>query len=147
MPTHRLPPLLAALCVSTALLACTPAATVDPARAQGEGQVIDAEAIHASGLPNAWEVVRRYGTHLKLTDDRTGRPSTVSRRGRESILLREDPLLIVDGAVTDLRILYYLPTRDLHRIRILTGTQGTARYGMTAASGAIVVETRRSDSQ
>lgn len=105
------------------------------------GQLITAETIRQSGLSNGWEVLRRFGEHLSISDHERG-PVRVARRGRESLYLVEAPLLIIDNVkVSNFRALSTLPARDIASMRILTGAEGSLRHGMHAASGVIIVHT------
>lgn len=109
------------------------------------GQLITAEVIRTSGLSTGWDVLRRFGNHLTL-DEKGGEPVRVARRGRESVYLAESPLLIVDGVkVRNFRILTTLPARDIESMRILSAMESNVRYGMQAASGAIIVQTLQPD--
>lgn len=107
----------------------------------GEGQRFSAEQVQRSGATNAWQAVQALASHIQFREDRVGRPSRVTRRGQESLLLSENPIVVIDGAVSEFRLLEQLPVRDVHEIRILTGTQATTRFGMRAAGGAILVVT------
>lgn len=106
-----------------------------------EGQLITAEQIRLSGASTGWDVLRRFGEHLSISDHERG-PVRVTRRGRESVYIAEAPMLLVDGVrVSNFRVLTQLPARDIESMRILTGSEGGTRYGIHAASGVIIVET------
>jgi len=136
----RLPP--AALLPALLLLgACTLAR---PPRGSGDraaGQLITAEMIRESGLSNGWEVLRRYASNLSFAE--SGRtPIRASQRGRQSVLLSEDPLLVVDGVVNEsFRALAGIPARDIESIRILSALQASTRFGTRGGNGAILVTT------
>ena len=145
MTTH--PGLRAALCLSA--VALVSACSVNRAGPDDDndrgGQLITAETIRKSGLSTGWDVLRRYGEHLSITDHARG-PVRVTRRGRESLYLAEAPLLIVDGVkVSNFRVLATMPARDIESMRILSGAEGTLRHGMHAASGVIIVRTLHPD--
>ena len=109
------------------------------------GQLITAETIRKSGLSTGWDVLRTFGEHLSFGEHERG-PVRVSRRGRESVYLSESPLLVIDGVkVRDFRVLTTLPARDIESMRILSGSEGSARHGLFAASGAIIVKTMYSE--
>jgi hypothetical protein len=131
---------LCGLALLTALTACS--GNNQGARRDNEpGQLITAETIRQSGLSTGWEVLRTYAQHLSFSEHERG-PVRVMRRGRESIYLSESPLLMIDGVkVRDYRVLTGLPARDIESMRILSGSEGSARHGILAASGAILVKT------
>lgn len=109
------------------------------------GQLITGETIRESGLSTGWDILRRYGKHLNISEHERG-PVRVTRRGRESIHLTESPLLIIDGVkVRDFRVLTTLPARDIESMRILSGAQGSVQHGLFAASGVIIVRTIHPD--
>lgn len=109
------------------------------------GQLITAEQIRLSGASTGWDVLRRFGDHLSISDHERG-PVRVSRRGRESLYLSEAPILVVDGVkVSNFRVLTSLPARDIETMRILTGSEGSVRHGIHAASGVIIVQTFHPD--
>ncbi|MHB1168345.1 MAG: TonB-dependent receptor plug domain-containing protein [Longimicrobiales bacterium] len=106
-----------------------------------EGQLITAEQIRLSGASTGWDVLRRFGEHLTISDHERG-PVRVTRRGRESVYVAESPILLVDGVrVSNFRVLTQLPARDIESMRILTGAEGATRHGIHAASGVIIVQT------
>lgn len=148
MRARHAPALAAALCslLASFALGCGLAGRGSVDEAPYGGQLISEEAIRLSGATTAWQALRSLAPHLDLQENVLGQPTRVSRRGRESVYLREAPLLIVDGAVlADLRELQQIAARDISSIRILTGTEGTTFYGMYAASGVIMIETKLRD--
>jgi hypothetical protein len=130
-----------ALLAALALTAC--GTTVQGGDHSGayEGQRFTGDQVRRSGAANAWQALQQLSSHLNLREDRAGRPARVTRRGQESVLLSENPIVVIDGAVSEFRLLEQLPVRDVHEIRVLTGSQATTRFGMRAANGAIVVVT------
>ncbi|HEU5211110.1 MAG TPA: TonB-dependent receptor plug domain-containing protein [Longimicrobiales bacterium] len=137
-PLRRAAPGVLAL---TLVLGCSLNKSGNGAVAERDGQLITAEQIRLSGASTGWDVLRRFGEHLSITDHERG-PVRVTRRGRESIYIPEAPMLLVDGVrVSSFRVLSQLPARDIESMRILTGSEGATRYGIHAASGVIIVET------
>jgi hypothetical protein len=64
-------------------------------------------------------------------------------QSQRSINADETPLLVVDGArVGDIMYLNDIPASDVHAIHILDSEAATPLYGIVAAGGAIVVETK-----
>lgn len=105
------------------------------------GQLITAATIRGSGLSSGWDVLRRFAEHLTITEH-GDRPLGVTQRGRQSIYLPEQPLLIVDGVkVSNFRVLASVPAREIESMRILSPLEGNIRYGIRAGSGVIIVQT------
>lgn len=131
--------LLVAILVATTGCATHRAAEASP---DTQGQLITREMIGDSELSTAWEVLRRFANHLSFAEHpRTG-PTRMTRRGQDSINLPDEPLVVIDGvAVRDFRTLASLAANDVESMRILTGAQGSTRYGLRAASGVILVRT------
>lgn len=138
---HRLPLLLL---LGTILLTGCSLRPVDHTGPRApQGKLITAEEIQRSGAADAWEVLQRRGTHLILRETRTGEPGRIWRRGQTTIILRDDPLIVVDGTrLFDVRVLRQVKAHAIYSIRILDGIHGAAEYGSNAANGAIVVTTR-----
>jgi hypothetical protein len=68
----------------------------------------------------------------------------VTIQPRSSVNADETPLLVVDGMrVSDLGYLSAIPASDVHAIRILDSGAAEPLYGLSAAGGAIIVETKR----
>lgn len=133
-----------ALALSMLLLlpACSANQHVTSRKSQGEGRVITAEQIRKSGATNAWDALRRVGTHLAMRESSTGQPARLMNRGQSSILLSSEPLVVIDGVrMIDFRTLNSVPAEIIASIRLLAGHEGTTRYGTGAGNGVIVVET------
>lgn len=109
-----------------------------------DGSILITESMIAeSGALTAWEVIKRKAPQISYRENNAGEPTRVWRRGRGSILLNEAPLLYVDGArISDLKALDQIPASSLESIRILTGLDGTTRYGTNAVGGVILVQTK-----
>ncbi len=104
-------------------------------------QLILPDEIAKSGATDAWEVVRRL-THMSTTTTASGEPSRMYRRGHGSIVIRETPLVVVDGVQTpDLEVLTEVRADQIAWMRVLTGVVGTTRYGASAGAGAVIVQT------
>ncbi len=70
------------------------------------------------------------------------RTNSIRIRGVSSILLSNDPLIVVDGMPVDFNILYSIPPEDVDRIEILKGPSA-AIYGSRGANGVIAIYTKR----
>jgi outer membrane cobalamin receptor len=107
-------------------------------------QTITEQQILATSAKSAWEVLKYLGRSIDVREDTNGRPVRIIHRGRGSIYLREEILVVVDGTESrDLRTLQLVPARDIARIRILSASRAATDYGSRAASGAILIDTKR----
>jgi outer membrane cobalamin receptor len=139
-----LPPL--ALTVLVGCHSVHPAPIV--ARNNGDRILITEEMIARSGGQNAWEVLKREAPELNYQEKRDGEPTQLGRRGRSSLVLREAPMLFVDGVqVVDFRSLQQIPATTLFSIEILNGLDGTTYYGTNATTGVILVHTKSGTNQ
>ena len=65
-------------------------------------------------------------------------------REQRSVNADETPLLVVDGEpVSEIEYLRQIPSSEVHAIRVLNAETAEPLYGLRAAGGAIVVETKR----
>jgi TonB-dependent Receptor Plug Domain len=135
---------LLAGCVAT--VACGPGLHPRSYDPPGE-QLILHDEIVKSGAQDAWEAVRRL-SHMTTSSTSAGEPSRMYRRGRSSLVIRETPVIVVDGVqATDLEILTQVRADQIAWIRILTGAASTTRYGAGGGAGAVIVQTVGSDAQ
>jgi outer membrane cobalamin receptor len=110
-------------------------------------KLILADEISRTGARNAWEAIKRTSTFLSTMENNRGEPTRLWRRGRGSIMLRESPVIVVDGIIaSDLAALASIPAEQIAWIRVLTGSAGTARFGSQGGAGAIMIQTRIGDS-
>lgn len=125
------------------LAACGSHAAREEARpSQLSGQYVTAEQIRATGASSAWEALK-YTVRTHRFTDYHGVPTRIqSDRGQGSMVLREDPLVFLDGArLTDITILRMIPANNLYSIQVLTGPDATTYYGTSAVAGVILLET------
>ena len=111
----------------------------------GRQTVITEDEIAHMSVSTAWDVVRmrapRFGAG---TDSTTGGHTSVRIQEPHSVRADETPLLVVDGMQAgDLSYLDQIPTSEIHLIRIMDSDAAEPIYGLRAAGGAIVVETKR----
>lgn len=112
--------------------------------APGE-QLILPDEIARSGAENAWDVVRRL-SHMTTVTTTSGQPSRMYRRGRSSIVIRETPVVVVDGIQsTDIAILMTIRADQIAWMRVLTGAASSTQFGAEGGAGAVIVATRRGD--
>lgn len=106
-------------------------------------RVVDQQAIEQSGARTAWEALQRTVPFFAFRTNSRGRPTRVEHRGRSSIVLRDQPLILVDGVeVSDVAALGAMPASDLRDIEVLTGVDATTYYGTNATNGVIRIRTR-----
>jgi outer membrane cobalamin receptor len=129
-----------------AIWGCRPVSRAGGSAAPVVGReiVITESEIARLSVPTAWDVVRVRAPRLTYGQDAQGRPTRVMIQPRRSVNADETPLLVVDGArLSDIGYLGAIPASDVHAIRILDGEAAEPLYGLSAAGGAIVVETKR----
>lgn len=108
------------------------------------GTLITEEEITRMSVRTAWDAVRLRAPRFTFGRDAAGRPAGVRIQEQRSINADETPLLVVDGMqMSDLDYLMQIPASDVHAIRILKAEAAEPLYGLRAAGGAIVVETKR----
>ena len=106
-------------------------------------RIIDERAIEQSGARTAWDALQRTVPFFAFRTNSRGRPTRVEHRGRSSIVLRDQPLILVDGvALQDFTALGDMPASDLLDIEVLTGVDATTYYGTNATNGAIRIRTK-----
>lgn len=104
--------------------------------------MITAEQISRSGATNAWEALRRSGTHLLVRENSRSEQARISHRGPNSLLLSNEMLVIVDGIqLVNWSYLRDIPAASIAPIQIMLGAQATVQYGTPAGNGAIIVST------
>ncbi|HEV8612915.1 MAG TPA: SusC/RagA family TonB-linked outer membrane protein [Gemmatimonadales bacterium] len=75
-----------------------------------------------------------------------GMPGTapqIKLRGSTSITGSQEPLIIIDGAITTLGSLADISSEDIERVEIVKGAAASSLYGSNGANGVIQVFTRR----
>jgi hypothetical protein len=125
---------------------CRPAPRAQAAAAPvAAREILIGEAdIARMGVTTAWDVVRLRAPRLSFARDASGATAGVRIQSQRSINADETPLLVVDGMhVSDLGFLRDLPASEVHAIHILDSEAAEPLYGLVAAGGAIVVETKR----
>jgi len=106
--------------------------------------LITAAMIARSGGQTAWEVLRREVPQMSYGENRNGQATGVEHRGRSSLMLKDHPMLFIDGVrIQEFATLQQLPASTVLSIEVLTGSEGTTYYGTDAVGGVIVVRTKR----
>lgn len=113
--------------------------------ASGSERILITEAMIArSGGQTAWEVLRREVPQMSYGENRNGQATGVEHRGRSSLMLKDHPMLFIDGVrIQEFATLQQLPASTVLSIEVLTGSEGTTYYGTDAVGGVIVVRTKR----
>jgi len=141
---------LARLPLILALASCAHAARSAPdgALIAADGRrVINAQVIEHSGARTVWDVLQRTVPFFSFRTNSRGRPTRVEHRGRSSIVLRDQPLILVDGIeLNDFTVLGGMPASDVFEIEVLTGIDATTFYGTNATKGAIRIWTKAGSS-
>ena len=120
-----------------------PGAARSVAPATGGGMLITEAEIARMSVRTAWDVVRLRAPHFTFAVDAAGKPTGVRIQEPHSAYADETPLLVVDGAqASDIEYLRQIPATDVHSIRILRAEAAEPLYGLRAAGGAIVVESK-----
>jgi hypothetical protein len=106
------------------------------------GQYVTTEQIRESGATTAWDALR-YTVKTHRFNDYRGVPVRIhSDRGQGSMVLREDPMVFLDGVrLTDILLLRMIPADNLYSIQVITGPDATTYYGTSAVAGVILLET------
>ncbi|MDH5644328.1 MAG: Plug domain-containing protein [Gemmatimonadota bacterium] len=124
-------------CTILLLASCKPGTHEETAPI--EGHLVSREEIAELGNITVWQAIRRL-TNLTLEDTPSGRPNRLVHRGQGSILLRDAPLIFIDGnRLEDFRVLADIPAQEVHSILVLSGAEATIRYGTNAHGGVIVI--------
>jgi len=125
------------------LLACGPARQSTNTLAAPGTFLITAEQIAKTGAQNAWQVLQHSAPMLMAQNDKDGRPSKLTRRGRSSLVLDDSPIVLVDGVrLSDFRNLDSVGAESIKAIYIMDGVNGTTYYGTNSGSGVILIKTK-----
>ena len=109
-------------------------------------RLITAAAIAHSGARTAWDALRRTVPFFTFRDNSQGRPAGIDHRGRSSIVLRDQPMIVLDNVeVKDYSLLADMPAADLLDIEVLSGIDATTYYGTNATKGVIRIRTKVHD--
>lgn len=136
---------IAAMLVVLAQSGC---AGLQPATGKGlrpdDRGFISREDIRRSGATNGWDALKGAGTFLSLGEgaSRRGGDVRATSRGRTSLLLSPQLLLVVDNALMmDLAYLKDIRADNIAWIRVLGSVESTMLYGAFGGNGAILVRT------
>ena len=82
------------------------------------------------------------GAEVITTNGQPGSEPSIRLRSATSLTGRQDPLLIVDGVITNLSMAD-INSEDIDRIEVIKGAAASSLYGSNAANGVIQVFTKR----
>ena len=110
----------------------------------GDGRrIINADAIEKTGARTAWEALQRTVPFFEFKDGNNGSAGRVEHRGRSSVMLHDQPMIIMDGVeLNDYASLVVMPAADIEQIEVLTGIDATTYYGTGATKGVIRITTK-----
>jgi len=118
-------------------------ANAESQRSSDGRRVISADLIEKSGARTAWEALQRTVPFFTFNDNNRGGTSRIEHRGRSSIVLRDQPIILIDGIeLNDFGSLTSMPASDIDEIEVLTGIDATTYYGTGASKGVIRIRTR-----
>lgn len=118
-----------------------------PARADRltelQGQTVTEEQIVASGARTAWEALRLTVHHVMFYENSRGVPTRITRRGRSSLLLNDQPRIMLDAVpLSEYGVLAQIPASDLESIEVLSAMDATTYYGTNYPNGLIRIRTK-----
>ncbi|GAA4069603.1 DUF4139 domain-containing protein [Flavobacterium cheonanense] len=78
-------------------------------------------------------------------NDKKEADSRVVLRGNRSITGNNQPLVVIDGAVSDNETYKQLPPNTIKSVNVIKGAEGAALYGSEGVNGVIVITTKQMD--
>jgi outer membrane cobalamin receptor len=140
----RLSPLALAVALSLSACAHNTASTAHEHSDNSDGRrVVTADAIERTGARTAWEALQRTVPFFTFKENNGGGAGRIEHRGRSSVMLRDQPLIIMDGVeLNDFTSLGVMPAGDIEQIEVLTGIDATTYYGTGATKGVIRITTK-----
>ena len=104
------------------------------------------QAVPAKGLyMNALDLLQGQSAGVNVSSDGINGNAVLNSvrvRGSSSILGANDPMVIIDGVISDITALSALYPSDIESFTILKNTSETAAYGSDGSAGVIQVKTR-----
>jgi len=88
-----------------------------------QGKVAGVEVFSANGMP--------------------GTAPQIKLRGATSITGSQDPLIVIDGTISQLNTLADISSEDIERVEVVKGAAASSLYGSNGANGVIQIFTRR----
>jgi len=132
----------AAAALSVMLTACGATRHEPDLKQRHSARVITREDIARTGATDGYEALKRAGSYL-IIGERKGGDIRATERGRSSIILSPQILLVVDEVMMmDLNALRDIRADTIEWMRVMTGAEATPIYGSAASNGVLVVRTR-----
>jgi hypothetical protein len=127
---------------ATVLYGCATAKPRPATHTPPGGDIITAADIRKTGATSAWEALK-YTVRTHQFQDYRGTPVRItSDRGVGSMVLREEPLIFLDGTrLVDIVVLRGIPANNILYVQVLNAADGTTYYGTSATAGVILIET------
>lgn len=83
------------------------------------------------------------GLQISTTNNGVGAGVRITLRGNRSFLGQNQPLLVVDGVVSDISFLNSINPNDIDQTNVLKGPSAAALYGSDASNGVLIVTTKK----
>ena len=106
-------------------------------------QIDESQMNNKTQATNALDAIRGRVAGLQVERNGANALSAVRLRGTTSLTGGSDPLIIVDGVMGDLSLLYNVYPTDIESFTILKDASETSQYGSRGAAGVIEVKTQR----
>ena len=131
---------VATIAALTLLAACgATRKPLDPLTPRHSARLITRADIERSGATDGYEALKRAGSYLVL-GERKGGDIRASERGRASIIISPQILLVVDEVMMmDLNSLRDIRADTIEWMRVMSGAEATPFYGTPASNGVLVV--------
>ena len=119
--------------------------TATTPRVAAKSGLITSEQMNDKQVTNPLEAIDGRVAGLSITRGNNGVAAmeAVRVRGTTSLTGGNDPLIIVDGVMGDLRTLSSIYPADIESFNVLKDASQTAQYGSRGASGVIEVTTKK----
>ena len=140
--TSVIPRLATVAVLSVAITSCGATHKRLETQPRHSARLITREDILRTGATDGYEALKRAGSYLML-GERKGGDIRASERGRSSIILSPQILLIVDEVMmADLNSLRDIRADAIEWMRVMSGAEATPIYGTPASNGVLLVRTR-----
>ena len=108
-------------------------------------KVVAAQELTQASAPNAVQALTGKVSGLVISSANNSVNSTmnINLRGARTITGGTSPMVVIDGAVSQMAVFQQLPPEVIESVNVLKGQQGAALYGPLASNGAIIVTTKR----
>lgn len=108
---------------------------------------VTAERMNKGLITSSLDALNGQAAGVQITGNQEAMVSAVRVRGTTSLTGGNDPLVIIDGVMTDLGALSAIFPSDIQSFTILKDASETAQYGSRGAAGVIEVATKKGKGQ